>query len=105
MALIFGHRATDILDGADAALGDGVFHVKFINSMPGAPLPDLIQLFVSPEPGQEFLMVNTHFTAVSDDPRARLTTTQTGLFMTSFKGAVQDGFPVENISIRPLGGK
>jgi len=51
--LLFGHRAPDVLAGADAALGDSLFHISFINTAPGAPLPDLTQLFFFPEPGQQ----------------------------------------------------
>jgi hypothetical protein len=52
--LLFGHRAPDVLAGADAALGDSFFEISFINTAPGAPLPDLMQLFSVPAPGQEF---------------------------------------------------
>lgn len=52
--LLFGHRAPDVVDdGADAALGHSFFEISFINTAPGALLPDLIQLFFLPAPGQE----------------------------------------------------
>jgi hypothetical protein len=52
--LLFGHRATEVLnDGATAALGESTLKLVFINTALGAPMPDLIQLFVAPEPGQE----------------------------------------------------
>lgn len=112
--LLFGHRATDIFDGADAALGKGLFEVKFINTTPGAPLPDLIQLAFFPEEGQELVMVSTYFTALGtlrsasglpDGTPARLTCTQTGLFFTNFQGATADGFPVEKIKLHVVGGR
>ena len=34
------------------------FELKFINTAPGAPLPDLIQLFNLPEPGQELTFID-----------------------------------------------
>jgi hypothetical protein len=37
------------------ALGTSLLRVTFRNTAPGAPLPDLVQLLVAPEPGQEFV--------------------------------------------------
>ncbi len=104
--LLFGHRAPDVLTGAEAALGESFLHVKLINTAPGAPLPDLIQLLVAPEPGQELVFLS--FTAradglLADGTPGRLQVAQTGLFMTAFKGATADGFPVENIILSAVG--
>ena len=49
--LLFGNRAPDVLGGAEPSLGDAYLQVKFINTAPGAPLPDLNQLFFWPEAG------------------------------------------------------
>ncbi len=111
--LTFGHRAADILAGADAALGSGTFHIKFINTAPGAPLPDLLQLAFAPEAGQEFVMLSIYFRAFGtlrpasghpDGTPGRLTCTQTGLFFSGFHGAVGDGFPAESINLQVVGG-
>lgn len=104
--LLFGHRAPDVLDGEEPALGESLLHVKFINTAPGAPLPDLIQLFVAPEPGQEIVFLS--FYARADGPLAdgtpgRVQVVQTGLFMTAFKGATADGFPAERINLNVVG--
>jgi len=40
--LAFGSRAPDVLSGAVPALGQSQVHVQFVNTAPGAPLPDLI---------------------------------------------------------------
>src|ERR1700752_4923669 len=40
--LAFGARVLDIVGGAAPALGDVHFHAEFVNSAPGAPLPDLV---------------------------------------------------------------
>jgi hypothetical protein len=40
------------LNGASPALGNSFLHIKFTNTAPGAPLPDLIQLLFSPASGQ-----------------------------------------------------
>jgi len=104
--LLFGHRAPDVLSGAEAALGESLLHVKFINTAPGAMLPDLIQLVFVPEPGQELIFIS--FVARANGPLAdgtpgRMEVAQTGLFMTGFHGAVADGFPAENIILRAVG--
>ena len=58
--VIFGVRWEEdqggncVIDGAPA-LGNSLLKVTFTNTAPGAPLPDLIQLLVAPEPGQELL--------------------------------------------------
>ncbi|MHC4140440.1 MAG: hypothetical protein ACYSUF_00700 [Planctomycetota bacterium] len=100
---IFGNRAPDVLEGADAALGNSLLRVKFINTAPGAPLPDLLQLLFLPEPEQETLFLTVVATAEGplppDDTLGCLHTTQVGLFMTNFQGAVADVFPVEFIEI------
>ncbi len=109
--LTFGYRAADVLAGATPALGTGTFHVKFINTAPGAPLPDLMQLAFAPEAGQEFTMLSIYFRAegtlhaasgYAEGIRGRLNCTQTGLFFTGFHGAVGDGFPAENIEVKPV---
>jgi hypothetical protein len=50
--VVFGHRwntnsPTCTLNGESPALGTSFLHVKFTNTAPGAPLPDLLQLFSS----------------------------------------------------------
>lgn len=111
--LTFGHRPADVIAGAEAALGNGTFHVKFISSAPGAPLPDLLQLVSAPEAGQEFLMLSIYYNAFgklhspsgfAEGTPGRLTCIQTGLFFTGFHGAVGDGFPAESIIIGPSRG-
>ena len=78
-------------------LGQSHLRVRFINTAPGAPLPDLLQLLFFPEPGQETLSIS--FVANANDDEACLHTTQIGLFMAGFNGAVADGFPAESIEI------
>lgn len=105
--LTFGYRAPDVLaGGVTPALGSSLMKFTFINTAPGAPLPDLMQLVFVPEPGQE--LVSVIFEAVAEgELRAasgyaegspgRGIVSETGLFMTGFHGAVGDGFPAENI--------
>jgi len=91
------------------ALADSELKVKFINSAPGAPLPDLIQLFAAPQSGQVPLSIG--FTAaasgrLADGSRGRAEVVQTGLFMTNAKGnsrVAADGFPAERVTLRRVG--
>src|SRR5262249_32950655 len=47
---LFGHRPQEVRDGASQALADSLLETTFINSAPGAPLPDLLDLaFNHPE--------------------------------------------------------
>jgi hypothetical protein len=50
--LSFGARAQDVVNGAEPALGKVKLNVTFMNSSPGAPLPDLVQLINNPTPAQ-----------------------------------------------------
>ena len=77
-------------------------------------MPDILQLLVAPEPGQEGPSISlTRARAsgplraafgVADGTPGRFHTTQNGIFMTSGGGATADGFPVERISLRVVEG-
>jgi hypothetical protein len=54
---VFGNRLSEVLAGATPALGSCTLQLKFINTAPGAPLPDLLQLMFLPDPGQELKFV------------------------------------------------
>jgi hypothetical protein len=111
--LLFGHRAPDVVnDGASAALGASLWNIVFVNPAPGHPMPDLLQLFIAPEPGQEVRMLSFYARArgelreafgVADGTPGFFETSQTGLLMTAFMGATGDAFPVENIVLRAVG--
>lgn len=55
--LLFGYRPAEVLAGATPALCNGTFQLKFINTAPGAPMPDFMQLAFAPEPGQEITQI------------------------------------------------
>lgn len=119
--LLFGHRAPDVLAGQDPALGEISVQVKFINTAPGAPLPDLLQLCLDPARGQEgpsFISFNARADGtfrkafgVPEGTPGRAHSIQTGLFMTKSKGATEgfcaaqeDGFfPAERIHLHVVG--
>jgi hypothetical protein len=56
--LLFGYRPAEVLAGAEPALCNGTYILKFKNTAPGAPLPDFMQLAFAPEPGQEITQIN-----------------------------------------------
>jgi hypothetical protein len=67
--LSFGARAQDVVGaGAEPALGRVEFDLTFMNSAPGAPLPDLVQLINAPEPGQTPLMFSFRAQACGAKP-------------------------------------
>jgi hypothetical protein len=83
-SVVFGHRwntnsPTCTLNGASPALGTSFLHIKFTNTAPGAPLPDLIQLFSPPASG----LIEYTFQANATGPLANgapgmVTVVQTG---------------------------
>jgi hypothetical protein len=111
--LLFGERLVEdpgncgvLPPGAEAALGSSLLNVTFTNTAPGAPLPDLIQLLVDPEEGQEPIKLSLHGRAggrLADGTPGHVTVVETALFMTSSQGATTDGFPVERIILRSVG--
>jgi hypothetical protein len=79
--VLFGNRAPDVLAGKKPGLGNTLMHISFTNTAPGAPLPDLIQLFYVPEPGQQ--LHNYSFVANANGPlldstTGKVTIAQTG---------------------------
>lgn len=107
--LLFGARPADVLKGATPSLGDCSLFYKFINSAPGAPLPDVIELGIC---RAQDLKV-TSFTGQSsgllaDGTHGRLEVIQTGLVATAAKANAQsrvalDAFPAEYIHIQATG--
>jgi hypothetical protein len=107
--VIFGTRWEEVKKGRNKgdcffpgpiALGDSLLQVRFINPRPGAPLPDLIQLFFAPQEGQEVLSISLDAEAVGllpDGTPALATTTQ--------QGRLADGkfvFSREEVTVDPL---
>ncbi len=113
--LVFGYRAPDVLAGAPPALGDCLLQVTFINTAPGAPLPDLQELMFCR--AQDLLRMTTSVTAtgalrpqfgVPDGTPGMLHTRQTGLIRVAGQAnansrVARDAFPAERITIKPVG--
>jgi len=103
-SVVFGHRwdtnsPTCTLNGAPPALGTSFLHIKFTNTAPGAPLPDLIQLFFSPAPGQR--LIEYSFQANATGPLANgapgmVTVVQTG-------NAVRSNIQAAVVNLRATG--
>lgn len=111
---LFGHRPGEVVNGAGQAFGDSVLHVVFINTAPGAPLPDLVRFNIGDlEPGQELKFIGFTMTAtgpltsafgVPEGTLGKCTIAQTGLVMTHGQGrGVADGFPAESILLKQVG--
>jgi hypothetical protein len=100
--LIFGTRATDVLAGAQPALGDSTFMLEFTNSAPGLPIPDFEQLLFAPEPGQALLSATFEGSATgffADGTPGKVHVIEKGIFDNGFHGALADGFPAEFINL------
>ena len=115
--LLFGNRALEASAGADHALGSASVQIQFINTAPGAKLPDVLQLLFFPDPEQEVLLFTVNnkakgpltalFTGTEIMPGINLGT-QVGLLgntncVTDSPSAVADCFPVEKINLRAIG--
>ncbi len=65
--VVFGQDPFNTLMGAEPnGLGTSHLHLRFINTAPGAPLPDLLLLLMAPEPGQQLLFAQ--FVATAEGP-------------------------------------
>jgi hypothetical protein len=111
---LFGHQPEDVVAGAGAALGDSFIHVEFVNSAPGAPLPDLLQLSSAPEPGQEMSSLRFFWSApgpltaefgVPEGTPGQCTIQQNGVLVRGNNGNLPDGdgFTAEFINLKVTG--
>lgn len=115
--LFFGFRPQDLLadPAKEPALGESELLVVFKNTVAGAPLPDLVNLFVlgNVEQGQEPVFISFHANAMGNLRTAsgfpegspgQLRVSETGvLFRGPFKGGTADGFPAESVELRRIG--
>ena len=105
--LLFGNLVEDVLLGAEPNLGDCTIKVRFINTAPGAPLPDLFQLSWGPEPGME--LISIYFVGqadglMADGSHGHLEITQIGLMTASPpKPPMFDSWPAEHIQLKRIG--
>ena len=106
--LVFGHRAQDVKDGADPALGESFLMWVFITDTPGAPLPDLFAETVLGPPTVETLMLSFEAHAdgtlrgdfgVPDGTPGRAQITEIGLFPPGKDAR----WPAEHIKLKVVG--
>lgn len=121
--LLIGHRAQDLVanPALQPALGASHFRITFTNTMPNAPLPDLVCInrgaecpFIDPCP-VAFEIESINFSANITGPLhpisglgpegtpGRLNVSQTGKFDTGNGVPAKDGFPVESIAVTRIG--
>lgn len=102
--LVFGYRPAEVLAGATPALCNGSFGLTFINTAPGAPMPDFMQLAFAPEPGQEILSIKVGcvakgaLRALSGWPEG--TRGQTGIHQVALIKQGGLTFTVENVTLK-----
>jgi hypothetical protein len=110
--LFFGATAPQVLAGAAPALASGTYQAKFIVPAAGEPLPDLIQVAFDPRPGDEDLQLTFHAQArgvlhassgYAEGTPGQLSIQQVGIFHTKSPVKANDPFPVESITLRPIG--
>ncbi|HEX5045166.1 MAG TPA: hypothetical protein VFV75_19885 [Candidatus Polarisedimenticolaceae bacterium] len=120
--LSFGYRPCDTPpDGQSHALANSFLQLVFLNTAPGAPLPDMMQLFSAPLPGQEPLILSFHqsaegalrstpYNTFPEGAPGQLTVVQTGLLGRPESSsqcdntkppATCDGFPAERVIVEP----
>ncbi len=107
--MLFGHRVDEILQGAPASVGSCLMNLVFRNPAPGAPLPDIEELFICRFNDLLFIsFVGQANGTLSNGQPGLLQTTQTGLIATSGKAnpnsrVALDAFPAEHIVIQQTG--
>ena len=102
--VIYGRQLVQVLAGAQAALSTCSINLTFINTAPGAPLPDLQQVAFFPSDDQFLTRIG-----ISCSGKGALASGQTASFvirqLADVRKPDQNKFPVENITLHPLGGK
>lgn len=110
--MYFGARPQDVLAGAEPALGNVNMMVEFINTAPGAPIPDLVQLTFFPEPGQEIVTMRITWLAqgilheasgYAEGTPGVAKVNEVNLGKPPVTNPNWDGWPVEMVWFRPFG--
>jgi hypothetical protein len=109
--LLFGARVLDVAVGKAPALGDSHLTWQFVNSAPGAPIPDLVVAIHTGSVATELLSIQASITGQLHAPEftegaaGRLGITEIGPIQAhnSNAGPLSDGYPVEAIDLTPLG--
>jgi hypothetical protein len=112
----FGHSTAEVLNGQAPGVADSSIEVTFINSAPGAPIPDLVRYVQGDLPITDVKQISFQANAtgplragfgVLDGTPGRVHIIQAGLIgaalKNGFRGALSDAFPVERIDLRAIG--
>jgi hypothetical protein len=111
---LFGQRPEEIDPGETPSLGSTSLRVVFINTAPGAPIPDITQLAFAPSEGQVLQTLafaarldgtlNAPF-GVPDGTPGRCTIMQNGILTRGINDhlVAGDGFPAEFIELKQTG--
>jgi hypothetical protein len=116
--MLFGHRADEILDGAEPTLGSLHLKLTFINTEPGAPLPDYVAFAFDDDFREERQLDDwmdlfsghafgplREASGFAEGTRGRAATQQVGLWHPPGGGKVADVFVVEWIKLQARGGR
>ncbi len=113
--LVFGSTSAEVIGGAAPGLADSLLTIDFVNTSPGAPLPNLLNLIYAPLAGQELEKLTFEATArgplraafgVPAGTPGMAHTTQRGIYNSPGDGvALADNFPAERITVKAIGGR
>lgn len=105
--VLFGNRAAEVANGAQAALASSHLQLVFTEPNMGAPMPDLLQLLAAPVTGQSLITMKFYATAdgllqsafgVPAGTPGHLVVAETATLHTTGKAAA-DAFTAEEIHI------
>lgn len=105
--LLFGQRVAEILAGAQPSVGSCTLNLVFHNSAPGAPLPDVEELFFCRFGDVLFVsFVGQAGGLLANGQPGRLEVTQTGVLQAYAHAnpnsrVALDAFPAEHIIVQP----
>lgn len=100
---MFGYRPEVLVDGMRSpALGEAYLRLTFINTAPGMPLPDLVQLLKSPEPGQMLISSEFRFEGEGEARDASGRRGRAHVVLTG-QGSLMPGMPGMEQSTAPMG--
>jgi hypothetical protein len=111
--MLFGHRSTEILAGAEPTYGSFTAQFRYITAaQPGDPMEDALDVIFEPDEGHELVMIRFSghaFGPLREDSGwaegtpGRASNQQVGLFQARGGGAVEDDFPTEGVRLQAVG--
>ncbi len=104
-ATLFGARVGDVLAGAAPTLGEAKLEITFINSAPGAPIPDLFSMMITGVSFESsaFGPLKAAAGLGPDGTPGHAWVNQIGLFTKEHGQLSVDGFATENVRLQAVG--